>query len=134
MSKKKIILIIAITLVLLSGLTLLFFYAIEPLPVLVKFKENVSEQEAVAIIEKYEKGISQREHIEYDNPFFSLAYPFSKTHVIEFEVGRINAKLTARRIREENVVETVRVFSRSYEEARPYKVLYESLNPALNEQ
>lgn len=134
MNKKKLILIILIALIVLAGLVWLFFYVTEPLPILVKFKEGVSEQEAIAIIDKYEKGISQREHMEYDNPFFSLAYPYSKTHVIEFEVGRINAELTARRIREENAVETVRVFSRSYEKARPYKVLYESLNPALNEQ
>ncbi len=135
MSKRiKIILIIAITLALIAGLGWLFFYVTEPLPILVKFKNDVSQQDAVAVIEKYEAGISNRQHIEYNNPFFSAAYPFSQYHVIEFEVGRINANLTAQKVREESGVESAYVFSRSYEDAWAHKAGYELLNPALKNQ
>ncbi|MDO8590580.1 MAG: hypothetical protein Q7R65_01235 [bacterium] len=136
MSKRiKLILIIVITLVLLVALVWLFFYVTERVSIAIKFKPDVTQEQAIAITEKYNPEIQKQKHFEYDNSFFSFLYPFSQTHRIQFEIGWINAELTAERIRKENAVEVDKVYVLgSHENGKIYSAFFESLNPALKNQ
>ena len=129
---KKIIIVITVVALLIGGWKL-YFYLTEPIPLIVMFNDNVQEKDAVATVEKYKMGVSDREHIEYDNPFFNWLYPFSDPNrrSIELEVSKIRANRLGRQIEKEVGVKKVIVLKHSYSEAKKYKEFFESLNPDL---
>lgn len=135
MSKKKLILIILIALALVVGSVWIFSYLTKSVAVVIKFNSEVSKESAVAVAEKYNLAISQREHIEYENPFFSWLYPYEqKGHKsIAVETSKIRAEILKRQMSREKEVNKVIIMPHAYEEAKYYKSLFESLNPSLSQ-
>lgn len=134
-SKKKKIIIGVVAILLLIVVWSIVSYLRQPVAAVIKFNPQVSKNEAVAIMEKYGLGVSQREHIEYDNPFFSWLYPFEREghQGISFETRKISAYLLKRKMEKEPFVKRVIVLSNAYSEARYYKSGFESLNPELTQ-
>ena len=131
---KKSLIIIGIIVLLVGGWKL-FAYSTDPISMVVKFKQDTREQDAISTIEKYQSGIKEREHFEYDNPFFSWLYPFSNPdrRSIAIETVRIRARKLGEKIQSESNVEKVIILKSSYQEARNYKEFLESLNPRLTQ-
>lgn len=129
---KKIIIAIAVVSLLIGGWKL-YSYFTDPIPLIIRFNDNIQEKDAIVIVEKYKTGVSDRDHFEYDNPFFNWLYPFNKPNhrSIELEVSRISANKLGRQIEKEVSVKKVIILKSSYADAWNYKEFFESLNLEL---
>ncbi|MFH1029918.1 MAG: hypothetical protein V1770_01510 [bacterium] len=125
--KERIILILGIIAVSVGIFYFVNYYFLTKLPVLVRFNDGVTKEEAVQIIAKYDKTILTRDPQEYDNPFFSFLKPFERGRIFQFEKTRISTLFLKKSIEREKSVKIVKIFSVSYEFAHDYNDYFEEL-------
>ncbi|MFH1188217.1 MAG: hypothetical protein V1652_00020 [bacterium] len=125
--KERIILILGITAVSVGIFYFVNYYFLTKLPVLVRFNDGVTKEEAVQIIAKYDKTILTRDPQEYNNPFFSFSKPFERGHIIQFEKIRAYTNFLKGKIEKEKNVNKVLILRHSYEFAHDYKDYFEEL-------
>jgi hypothetical protein len=126
MSKKKKLGLLLFAIILLGLFTWLFnYYVLTFTPILVRFDDGVTKNEAVQTIAKYDKSILTRDPQEYDNSLFCVLEPFDRGRVIEFEAPRILRSLLDGKISQENGVKEVRALKSSYKNGHKYANLFE---------
>lgn len=123
--KKKIIILLSVTVFLgLAGYTF-YYYLLTFTPVVVRFNDDVTKEEAVQIVAKYDESITTRRQQLYNNPFFCFLDPFERSHGIEFEAPRGLGAQLKKRLLQEDGVQKVIDSSNTYDFAREHPILFE---------